>query len=103
MISHCTLNIGLLAGTSYAGAVYDSIGFQLTVYSFAWFQLFTIIGCGYAVVDHVRHLFETDPESRNRRLSDQIAKINKEEEKEKAKEAAEAAEREARRKAAEKV
>lgn len=71
-ISYSVMALGMLIGNLYSGAVYRALGFSLTVYAFAWFQLIGVIFCGLAIGDQVRPIFQTaeeikEEEERNKR------------------------------------
>merc|ERR1719326_1087800 len=61
-ISYSVMALGMLIGNLYSGAVYRALGFSLTVYAFAWFQLIGVIFCGLAIGDQVRPIFQTAQE-----------------------------------------
>jgi len=57
-ISCSVVACGEAVGNLYCGWVYNLMGFGMTLYCFAWFQLVGLLICGYCVQGMVRPLFE---------------------------------------------
>lgn len=59
-VSCSVVACGEAVGNLYCGFVYSALGFGLTLYSFAWFQLVGMVVCGYCMQGLVRPLFDTE-------------------------------------------
>jgi MFS family permease len=63
-ISCSVVACGEALGNLYCGYVYQTLGFGMTLYSFAWFQLVGLLICGYCVQGLVRPLFDKEGEGK---------------------------------------
>jgi len=59
-ISVSVVAFGEMAGNFYAGWAYDTLGFNLCTYGFAWCHLVGMLICGYTIQGLVRPLFDTE-------------------------------------------
>jgi MFS family permease len=59
-ISCSVVACGEAVGNLYCGIIYSWLGFGMTLYSFAWFQLVGMLIAGYSVQGLIRPLFEKE-------------------------------------------